>query len=176
MTGCPCSRGREAAIHNVSHITVGIYYLDSVSNVIGPDGIQGCFRCFFVWKPRTPDPDRCPRCKSPLWDVPKLSKVHRGGGLGIAEIVTPRRNDILRLLRKNKARNPRVFGSVARGSATKKSDLDLLVDFDAGASAFDHIGLVQDLEDLLKRPVEVAEPDELHWIIRPQALFEAVSI
>ncbi len=147
-----------------------------MSNVVGPDGLSGCFRCFFVWRPRTLDPTRCPRCKSPLWDVPKLEKVRRGGGLGISEILGSKRSEVLHLVGKNRARNPRVFGSVGRGTATAKSDLDLLVDFDDGASAFDQVGLIQDLEDLLGRKVDVAEPAGLHWIIRPQALFEAIPL
>jgi predicted nucleotidyltransferase len=147
-----------------------------MSNVIGPDGLSGCFRCFFVWRPRSPEPTRCPRCKSPLWDVPKLTKIHRGGGLGIHEVLGPKRPEVLRLIEKNRARNPRVFGSVGRGTATAKSDLDLLVDFDDGASAFDQVGLIQDLEDLLGRKVDVTEARGLHWIVRPQALLEAVPL
>ena len=42
-----------------------------------------------------------------------------------------------------------VFGSVARGEARPDSDLDLLVDFEPGASLLDHVGLFQDLEELL---------------------------
>jgi len=147
-----------------------------MANVVAPDGLSGCFRCFFVWRPRTPDPARCPRCKSWLWDVPRLEKVHRGGGLGIPEIVTPHRREILAIVRKNRARNPRVFGSVARGTATNASDLDLLVEFSDRASAFDHVGLIQDLDELLGRKVDVAEPDGLHWIVRPQVLVEAVPL
>jgi len=48
-----------------------------------------------------------------------------------------------------------VFGSVARGEAHPDSDLDLLVDFEPGASLLDHIGLFQDLEDLLGVGVDV---------------------
>ena len=79
-------------------------------------------------------------------------------------------------LRRHKARNPRVFGSVVRSEATKGSDLDLLVDFDAGASAFDQLALIQDLERLFERKVDVVEPDGLHWLIRPQVLFEATRV
>ncbi|HTT73766.1 MAG TPA: nucleotidyltransferase family protein [Thermoplasmata archaeon] len=147
-----------------------------MSNPIGPDGLSGCFRCFFVWHPRTPDPFRCPRCKSRLWDVPLISKVRRGGGLGIEDVIGPRRREFERLLTKNRATHPRVFGSVARGSATAKSDLDILVDMEPGASAFDQIGLVQDLEKLFDRRVDVAEPGGLHWIVRPQVLLEAVPV
>ncbi len=79
-------------------------------------------------------------------------------------------------MRSNKARNPRVFGSVARSEATSKSDVDLLVDFDPDATAFDHVGLIQDLERVLHRKVDVAEPGGLHWLIRPQVLFEAIPV
>jgi uncharacterized protein len=111
-----------------------------------------------------------------LWDVPKLRPIQSGGRLGIAEIIEPTREEMMVALRKNKARNPRVFGSIRRSEATARSDLDLLVDFDRGATAFDQIGLIQDLERLFRRKVEVVEPDGLHWLVRPQVLFEAESI
>lgn len=79
-------------------------------------------------------------------------------------------------LSAHKARNPRVFGSVARSEATARSDIDLLVDFDPGATAMDQIGLKQDLERLFRRRVDVAEPAGLHWLSRPQILFEAVPV
>jgi len=48
-----------------------------------------------------------------------------------------------------------VFGSVARAEAYPHSDLDLIVDFEPGTSLLDHIGLFQDLEDLLGVGVDV---------------------
>jgi hypothetical protein len=65
---------------------------------------------------------------------------------------------------------------VARGTANAKSDIDLLVDFDDNASVFDHVALIQDLETLFGRSVDVASPSGLHWIIRPQVLIEAVPV
>jgi predicted nucleotidyltransferase len=50
------------------------------------------------------------------------------------------------------------------------------VDFDPEASAFDQMKLIADLEDLFGRTVDVAEPQGLHWLARPQVLFEAVPI
>jgi hypothetical protein len=31
----------------------------------------------------------CPRCKSTLWDVPKIRPIKLGKGLGIEEILAP---------------------------------------------------------------------------------------
>ena len=67
-----------------------------------------------------------------------------------------RRPEILGVARKRRARRIAVFGSVARGEAHPDSDVDLLVDFEPGASLLDHVGLFQDLEDLLGVGVVVA--------------------
>jgi len=66
-----------------------------------------------------------------------------------------RREEILGVARKRKAHRVAVFGSVARGEAGPGSDVDLLVDFEQGASLLDHVGLFQDLEDLLGVGVDV---------------------
>jgi len=147
-----------------------------MANVIGPGGMSGCFRCGFVWSPRRIEATFCPRCKSRLWDAPVLRPVRRGRGFGIDDIVEPKKEELAKALASHKARNPRVFGSVARGEATKKSDLDLLVDFDRSASAFDQMALIADLEDVFGRKVDVTEPGGLHWLVRPQVLFEAVPL
>jgi uncharacterized protein len=94
----------------------------------------------------------------------------------VSDIVAPKREAIARALAAHKARNPRVFGSVARGEATRRSDVDFLVDFDESASAFDQFALIADLEDAFGRKVDVAEPGALHWLVRPQVLFEAVPV
>ncbi len=66
-----------------------------------------------------------------------------------------RRAEILGVARKRKAHRIAVFGSVARGEARPGSDLDLLVDFEPGASLLDHVGLCQDLEELLGVGVDI---------------------
>lgn len=87
-----------------------------------------------------------------------------------------RRADILALAARHGARNVRVFGSAARGEAGEFSDIDLLVDLDPGRSLLDHVALVQDLEDLLGRRVEVVTGTALHWYIRDRVLAEAVPL
>lgn len=50
--------------------------------------------------------------------------------LALRELLDARREDLSRLLAKYGATNPRLFGSVARGTADEDSDIDILVDMD----------------------------------------------
>lgn len=34
-----------------------------------------CLRCGYEWIPRTPKPQRCPKCNSPYWNKPKWKGV-----------------------------------------------------------------------------------------------------
>jgi predicted nucleotidyltransferase len=70
----------------------------------------------------------------------------------------------------------RVFGSVARGEADEKSDIDLLVDLEKGRSLLDLAGLLVDLEELLGCKVDVVPEDSLRERIRGRVLKEAVAL
>ena len=48
-----------------------------------------------------------------------------------------------------------VFGSVARGEAKEKSDVDLLVDIPTGWGLFAFYGLRSDIEDTLNCPIDL---------------------
>ena len=52
-----------------------------------------------------------------------------------------KRDEILRLCASYGAHNLRVFGSVARGDADVRSDVDFLVEMEPGRSLFDLGGL-----------------------------------
>lgn len=67
------------------------------------------------------------------------------------------RGEILEVCARNGASNVWVFGSVARGEQDAQSDVDLLVDLEAGRGLFDLAGVVAELEDLLGCPVNVVE-------------------
>lgn len=95
---------------------------------------------------------------------------------GIPELLAGKREDILRLAQQHKAYNVRVFGSVARGEATDDSDIDFLVDFEMGYTLWDHIGLVQDLSELLGRRVDVSTDETLRERLRERILREAVPL
>ncbi len=87
-----------------------------------------------------------------------------------------RREEILRLAEQRGARSLRVFGSVARGEANEKSDLDLLVAWEPGRSLLNHSRLVQDLQELLGMKVHVGTEKSLHWYVRDRILREATPL
>jgi uncharacterized protein len=93
-----------------------------------------------------------------------------------SKILQDKREEILRIAGAHGARNVRVFGSVSRGAAGTKSDVDLLVKLEPGRSLLDLIAIKQELEDLLGREVDVVTEDAVSPYIREQVLKEAVSL
>ncbi len=93
--------------------------------------------------------------------------------MGIDELLKDRREDILRIAAQHGAHNVRVFGSVARGEARPDSDVDLLVEWEAGRSLLDLGGLLMDLQTLLGREVDVVTDKGLRDRIRTRVLQEA---
>ena len=96
--------------------------------------------------------------------------------MGIEELLRNKRNQILQIAAQYGVRNVRIFGSVARGEAGPQSDVDLLVDFEPGRSLLDHVALIQDLEDLLGRKVQVVTEEALHWYIRDRVIQQALAL
>jgi predicted nucleotidyltransferase len=94
----------------------------------------------------------------------------------VAELLNEKRDEILRVAERHGARNVRVFGSAVRGEATEESDLDLLVEVGEQTSPWFPAGLVDELEELLGRPVDVVTEDGLYWLIRRRILRDARPI
>ncbi|MBD3175908.1 MAG: nucleotidyltransferase [Armatimonadia bacterium] len=94
----------------------------------------------------------------------------------IADRVAEHREEILALADRWGARNVRIFGSVARGEADDKSDLDLMVDMDPGRTLFDMGGLLMDLQDLLGCEVDLVTEEGLRTHMRDRAVSEAVTL
>lgn len=92
------------------------------------------------------------------------------------EDIRSRRNEILRVAARHGAHHLRVFGSVARGEADERSDVDFLVDLEQGRSLLDLGGLLMDLQDLLGRRVDVVTERGLKARIRDHVLGEAVPL
>lgn len=54
--------------------------------------------------------------------------------------------------------NPKVFGSVARGTDTESSDIDILVERGEKTSLFDLNGAANEISDRLGVPVDICTP------------------
>jgi len=99
-----------------------------------------------------------------------------GSGLGIKEVLGPKRTEVLTLLKSYGVKQVRVFGSVRRQEATAASDVDLLVDALPRMSLLDVAHLKIELRKVLGRPVDVVELSDLPWAMRPQVEAEAVTL
>ena len=66
-----------------------------------------------------------------------------------------------------------MFGSVARGDAGPKSDVDLLVDMEAGRGMFDIMEFEEKAADLLGHEVDVLTVPALSHYLRDRILAEA---
>lgn len=96
--------------------------------------------------------------------------------MGVDELLKEKREQILKIAAKHGARNVRVFGSVARGEADEKSDIDFLVELEPGRSLLDHAALLVELEELLGHRVDVVTERGLRPRVRDRVLREAVAL
>lgn len=92
------------------------------------------------------------------------------------ELLQQKREEILHLATRYGASNVRIFGSVARGEEREDSDIDFLVDMESDRSLLDRIGLMQDLEDLLGRKVDIATVKGLREHFRERIVRGAIPL
>ncbi|MBK8232821.1 MAG: nucleotidyltransferase family protein [Candidatus Eisenbacteria bacterium] len=89
------------------------------------------------------------------------------------ESIRQRRTEIIEVARKHGATNLRIFGSVLRGDDTPESDVDFLVDVPGPTSPWFPAGLILDLEDLLRRRVDLVTERGLNPFVRDGVVGEA---
>lgn len=107
----------------------------------------------------------------------EMAQVDRGVTL---EDLRARREEILQIAERLGARNVRVFGSVARGEADERSDVDFLVDIDViDTRGFAYFGVLEDLRreltDLLERDVDILDAAALDRM-KERVLADAVPL
>lgn len=91
----------------------------------------------------------------------------------IAEI----RRIIVPILKKNGVVKAGIFGSYARGEATKKSDVDILIKVKAKKfSLFDLAGLEIELEEKLGKKVDLLTYKSIHPLLKKRILKEEVPV
>ena len=92
------------------------------------------------------------------------------------EQLRTKRPELLDTAERYGVKNVRVFGSVARGTATLESDVDLLVEVEPGTSLFELGELYLDLQELLGIRVDLVTDGGLNPRLREQILSEAVPL
>ncbi len=143
------------------------------------DGLLGCYRCGYVWRLRKSPVRICPKCKSFYWDSPRVrptARTVRRRGLGVAEVIGPHANALKALAAQYGGYGLRIFGSVARGEARASSDVDLLLRFRRPPGLLGRSEFRERAADLLGRDVDIATENNLHWLVRPRVLAEAVAL
>lgn len=79
---------------------------------------------------------------------------------------------LLEVLKKYDVKKAAIFGSIVRGEATEDSDIDLLIEFEGRKSLLDLVGLKLELQELLKRKVDVLTYGSLHPLLKERILNE----
>ncbi|HNZ27297.1 MAG TPA: nucleotidyltransferase family protein [Spirochaetota bacterium] len=77
---------------------------------------------------------------------------------------------------KNKVIIKGVFGSYARGEATNKSDIDILVEFKKGASLLDFVDISIFLEEKLGVKVDVVSERTIKNEIKPYVYRDLIAV
>jgi predicted nucleotidyltransferase len=70
-----------------------------------------------------------------------------------------------------------VFGSFSRGEQNADSDIDLLVEWMEGSESFrSFMGLIEEMQQLTGRKVDITTPSSLHWYLKDRILSEAKDL
>jgi len=95
----------------------------------------------------------------------------------LKKLLENKREEIIAIAIKHGAYNIRVFGSVAREEDNEKSDIDFLIDYDlAKISPWFPSGMIQDLQLLLGRKVDIVTVEGLKENIKNKVLAEAIYL
>ncbi|OLT54681.1 hypothetical protein BJF88_07865 [Cellulosimicrobium sp. CUA-896] len=96
----------------------------------------------------------------------RLAVVERSCRSALDDVLRVKRDAVVEAAARHGARSVRVFGSVAEGSDTADSDVDLLVDLDEGVGLFGLGALETELEEILGRSVDVVPERTLREAVR----------
>lgn len=83
---------------------------------------------------------------------------------------------LIGVLKRHDVKKAALFGSVVRGEATEESDIDLLVEFEGRKSLLDLAGLQLELQEALRKKVDVLTYKSLHPLLKERILGEQVVI
>lgn len=77
---------------------------------------------------------------------------------------------IIEVMKPYKPKKIGIFGSFARGENSENSDIDILYDYEDKVTLFDHIKIINNLEKLLNKEVDLVTINALHPLLKDQIL------
>jgi predicted nucleotidyltransferase len=86
------------------------------------------------------------------------------------------KNRIIPVLKKYGIKKAALFGSIVKGESTKDSDIDILVEMPKTASLLELASLKIELEEILKKNVDVLTYDSLHHLLKDKILNEQEAV
>lgn len=92
---------------------------------------------------------------------------------GINEVLKAHKED---LYKKYKVTEMGVFGSIVRGEQKKRSDIDILVDFEEVPDLLKFIALEEYLGKLLKKKVDLVRKEAVRHELKDRILKEVVYV
>jgi len=83
---------------------------------------------------------------------------------------------ILPILKKYDIKKAGLFGSCIRGEIKEDSDIDVLVEIEDDISLLDFVGIKLEIEDVLKRKVDLVEYSTIKPLLKEKIIKEQVGI
>jgi len=83
---------------------------------------------------------------------------------------------IIPVLKKYGVKKAGIFGSYARGEENKKSDVDILVEFEKGRGFFDLVRLERELKLISNKKIDLITYNSLNHLLKKRILNEEVKI
>ncbi len=105
--------------------------------------------------------------------LPLRPMDHIIAGMKPSESVRKNRDEIVEIVLRHNAKNPRLFGSCSRNEDSPSSDIDLLIDPTETTTLFDIGAIRHELLELLGTPVDVVTPGTLPESFRATVIAEA---
>ena len=79
-------------------------------------------------------------------------------------------DNIINILQGYKVKKVALFGSYARGDNNEKSDIDILIEPASGTTLFDMAGMQIDLQDSLKKSVDLVTYGSINPMLKDKIL------
>ncbi len=94
----------------------------------------------------------------------------------LIQLVHQHRVAIMCIAKKYGAENIRLFGSVVREEETNTSDIDFLITLRSGHTYFDLVRMRRELEEELKRPVDIVLDTAVKPMLKEEIFRTAVPV